>query len=197
MMDTFTMPYQKHELLQRIKLGDERAFARLFEEYFPTLVNYIYYILKDMEVSHDLAQDAFVRLWKYRKKLDPTFSPHTLLRTTAKRLALNELRSISIDKQARVYFWHKIQCVRSPVEEQFDFKEFMELAQHAVALLPKRQREVFRLSRQEGLSHEEIADLLNISKHTVNNLLVQALKTLKNALNESGVLVFLLLCCNW
>src|SRR5690606_13876833 len=142
--------------------------------------------------SQDLAQDVFVRLWKNRTKLNPGIPPRGLLMTIAKRLALNELRKVAYDRKARIHFWQKIQLARNVVDDQLHFTESMHLAQRAIDALPKRQQEVFQLSRYEGLSHEEIAETLNISKHTVNNLMVQALRTLRVALKGAWFLVFLL-----
>ncbi|WP_262246563.1 RNA polymerase sigma factor [Parapedobacter soli] len=179
-------------LLERVRRGDEEAFGQLFDRYYAAVASYTYKLVKDEQASEDIAQDVFVRLWKTRANLDPGMPPQGLLITMAKRLALNELRKVACDRKARLHFWQEIQLARNIVDDQLQFTETMQLAQRAIAALPKRQQEVFQLSRYEGLSHEEIADTLNISKHTVNNLMVQALKTLRVALKGAWFLVFLL-----
>lgn len=184
--------YDGKDLLAQIKLGDQHAFEQLFRQNFAMVTSYINQFIKDDEASQDLAQDVFVRLWKYRTNLDPTFAPHRLLKTIAKRLVLNELRSIAYGNQARAYFWNRIQILQNPVADQLHYNELLRLANQAITSLPLRQQEVFRLSREEGLSHEEIASTLRISKSTVNNLLVRAIKTVKNALKESEIPFFLL-----
>lgn len=181
--------HHNNDLLARIKLGDKQAFAQLFRQNFAMVTNYIRQFIKDDEASQDLAQDVFVKLWKYRTKLDPAFAPHGILKTISKRLVLNELRRISYSNQARIHYWNSVQVLRNTVEEQLRYEELLQLANHAITSLPHRQQEVFRLSRQEGLSHEEIASTLRISKSTVNNLLVRAIKTVKTALRESGGLL--------
>lgn len=185
---------QHHErvLLEQVRLGDEEAFGQLFDRYYAVMASYINKFVKDEQASQDLAQDVFVRLWKNRTKLNPGIPPRGLLMTIAKRLALNELRKVAYDRKARIHFWQKIQLARNVVDDQLHFTESMHLAQRAIDALPKRQQEVFQLSRYEGLSHEEIAETLNISKHTVNNLMVQALKTLRGALKGAWFLAFLL-----
>lgn len=185
---------QHHErvLLEQVRLGDEEAFGQLFDRYYTVMASYINKFVKDEQASQDLAQDVFVRLWKNRAKLDSGRPPRGLLMTIAKRLALNELRKVAYDRKARIHFWQKIQLAKNVVDDQLHFTESMHLAQRAIDALPKRQQEVFQLSRYEGLSHEEIAETLNISKHTVNNLMVQALKTLRVALKGAWFLAFLL-----
>lgn len=185
---------QHHEqlLLEQVKMGDEGAFGQLFDRYYAAVSSYVNKLVKDEQASQDLAQDVFVRLWKSRGRLDPSVSPWGLIITIAKRLALNELRKVACDKRARMHFWQKIQFAGNAIDDQLHFNETMQLAKRAIAALPKRQQEVFQLSRYEGLSHEEIADTLNISKHTVNNLMVQALKTLRVALKGAWFLIFLL-----
>ena len=70
------------------------------------------------------------------------------------------------------------------------------IAKTAIRMLPSRQQEVFLMSRDDGLSHQEIAGILNISKNTVNNLLVKAIKNVRDALKEVGVSILLVLFHN-
>lgn len=184
--------YDSVELIVQIKQSNHDAFAKFFRKNYPMVISYIYQYIKDKETSQDLAQDVFVNLWNYRAKLSPSRPPHGILKTIAKRLALNELRSIAYSNQARAYFWNRTQTLQNPVADQLHYNELLRLANQAITSLPHRQQEVFRLSREEGLSHEEIASTLRISKNTVNNLLVRAIKTVKNALKESEIPFFLL-----
>lgn len=190
--------YDSVELIVQIKQSNHDAFAKFFRKNYPMVISYIYQYIKDKETSQDLAQDVFVNLWNYRAKLSPSRPPHGILKTISKRLALNELRKISHNINARDIYWNKMQTLHNPVEDQLLYDELFELTHQAVASLPLRQQEVFRLSREQGLSHEEIANTLRISKSTVNNLLVQAIKTVKKALIESELpFVLLFLFLNW
>lgn len=196
-MPTYHPPKQEPCLLLLLKQGDERALTTLFESTFSHLVRYVFGFVKDRQVSQDIVQDAFVKLWDHRSNIDPSAEPKALLFTICRRLALNELRSIAYDQEARAHFWEKIQECRNVTQDELEYSEMEKLAKMAVSLLPPRQQEVFLMSREEGLSHQEIAGALNISKHTVNNLLVKAVKSVKSALREIGVSVVLALLCHW
>jgi len=144
-------------------------------------------------IAGDIVQNVFIALWKKREELDPRQSVKAYLFQAVRNRSLNYLRDHSretigletADKSQAESMEHT-----NPQEEA---DRRMDLLKQWISDLPERQREAFELSRFEGLDHDEIADVMNVSPNTVNNHIVAALKHLrgrydlyKKELNEIG-----------
>lgn len=174
---------------RRLAASDDGAFEELFQATHGALVRYAVSYTHDAAAARDLVQDAYVRIWERRDRLDPTRSLKALLFRTVRNLALNRVR----DRQTRrdLLDGYVPDVHREPTPDAH--AEGRELRHHLDAwidALPDRQREALRLSRFEGLSHDEIAEVMDVSPRTVNNHLVKALKFLRDctAAYEPGLL---------
>lgn len=133
---------------------------------------------QDEAAAKDVVQDCFVKLWNTRRRINPERSLKSYLYTMVRNRALNIIRN-----QADIEISHQLASEQSvddeaeiqhntPPELQDSFKQWIDQ-------LPKRQKEAFELSRFEGLDHQEISEVMNISPKTVNNHIVAALSFLK------------------
>lgn len=172
------------EWSRRIRRGDARAFEALFRELHPALVGFAATLAESREAADDLVQEAFVRVWERRARLDPARSVRALLYQTVRNLGLNRIR----DRSTRQDKLDGLAADAPPPVITPDA-----LAEAAgtgdrlrawVAALPDRQREAIRLTRFEGLSHDEAAEVMGVSPRTVNNHLVRALRTLRERLDR-------------
>jgi RNA polymerase sigma-70 factor (ECF subfamily) len=157
---------------------DERSFEKLFRQYFPPLISFSMNILRDEDDAREVVQKVFLGLWEKREELDLSSSLKSYLFTSVHNRSLNIIR----DKR-------KFQSTGIPDEEgtfdvslQIEAIELEEKIMDAIALLPEKCREVFELSRFEGLKYSEIADRLGISVKTVENQISKALKILREKL---------------
>lgn len=164
---------------RRLAASDAGAFEELFRATHGALVRYATTFTHDHATAADLVQDAYVRIWERRTDLDPHRSLKALLYRTVRNLALNRARDhqthrdLLTDYEPEVY--------REPAPDAH--AEGRELRRHLntwIEALPERQREALTLSRFEGLSHDEIAEVMDVSPRTVNNHLVKALKHLRD-----------------
>jgi RNA polymerase sigma-70 factor (family 1) len=162
-----------------IQASDERAFKALFQATHPALVRYATGFTGDEAAAADIAQDAFLKVWERRHELDPNRSVKALLYRIARNLALNHGR----DRRGRD---EKHQLIRleggsgEPLPDEFVVGRDLRARLDAwIGQLPERQREALTLSRFEGLSHDEIAEVMSVSPRTVNNHLVKALAFLR------------------
>lgn len=125
-------------------------------------------------------QDAFVKVWEKRETLDPSKSilgfMYTVVRNRALNLARDSHYTNSVDADEVI-----IEDVPSP-DEQADFAVLEEKVSEWIESLPKRRREAFKLSRFEGLTHAEIAEVMNLTPRTVNTHLMLALRDLRGKL---------------
>ncbi len=167
------------EWTRKISHSDENAFSELFYELYPRLVKCAWKYTRQESAAHDIAQEAFIRLWKMREGLDPGKSLLSYLYKIVRNRSLNYLRderdlNISLDEVSPEAL-NLYEDSTAKVEEYNTGAKVLAL----IDSLPARQREAIRLSRFEGLDHQEIAYVMQISPRTVNNHIVAALNTLK------------------
>ena len=166
------------DLVQRLKNDDPRSVSRAHHH---TLQSF--YIapfiqkLRNVETAQDLTQDAFVKIWNRRKILRPKQSFFAILAKIGVNLAQDELRK----RQVRTKYQDRVKdlaekMVATPHDDLEESQLKRKMEQVIANDLPSRCRLVFVLSRIEGYSNGEVADLLGISKKTVENQLHKALK---------------------
>ncbi|RQO74619.1 RNA polymerase sigma-70 factor [Pedobacter sp. KBW06] len=180
-------------LIEGLRNSEEPVFAVVFEKYKSKLYSFVWRFLKDSVLCEEIVQETLIILWTNRLNLDVSYPLGPYLYTIARRLTLNALRNAATAGQAREKLWLNLNEAHNETEEAILLADLQELTEQAVAKLSSQQQLIFKLSRYEGLSHEEIAEKLQLSKHTVNNHLVEALKNLRKHFKHSGVSYSILL----
>ena len=184
---------QYAEWARRLAANDATALRALFDAVYEPLWRSVMRLVGDDAAAQDLAQDAFVRIWDRRSTLDPSLSLRALLYRTVRNLALNQLR----DEQTRRHLLEDPEAVgiaarprtAASADKEMEASELAVRLRQFIAELPPRQREALRLSRFDGLSHQEIADVMGCAPRTVNNHLVRALEQLRARLSTIGTVV--------
>lgn len=170
--------------------GNTRAFELLFLNYQPKLVAFIDGFIKDTEEARDMSQDIFMRLWERRETCSEIRSFKAFLFKTAKFSIYNYYDHQLVNSKFVEQMLYTPEGTVSADESLFA-KELQKLIDHTVKNMPEQRRRVFEMSREEGLSNDEIAQLLGISKRTVENHITTALATLR----KITVLAILLFGC--
>lgn len=169
---------------QELKDSDQSAFEQIFNHFYSALLGYASRILNSREVAKDIVQEAFITLWNKRENIDPAKSVKSLLYRIVYTRCLNQIR----DKREFGYDTEQMNQVADTdtenTEPDFstDVNELGEILESVICKLPERQREAFLLSRQEGLTHDEIANIMDCRPATVNNHITSAMKNLRNHL---------------
>jgi len=132
----------------------------------------------DEAAAKDVVQDCFVKLWNTRRRINPERSLKSYLYTMVRNRALNVIRG-----QEGLEVCHQLANAQS-VDDEAEYMENSQPELHDCIMqwidqLPGRQKEAFELSRFEGLDHQEISEVMDISPKTVNNHIVAALSFLK------------------
>ncbi len=181
-------------LMLRVKRGDRAAFAELVEKYKQPVLNFIYRTLRDETEAEDLAQNVFLQVYKSRSRYRRTAKFSTWLFTIARNLCLNELRRRSRHPAESIEETHAEN--EDQPQRQYEDKSQMappekllhgELAQkieEALAELPENQRSAILLCRQDELSYEEIAEVLDCSLSATKSLIHRGRETLKEKLKR-------------
>jgi RNA polymerase sigma-70 factor (family 1) len=191
-MPTFFSPDDLADLAARVQRSDELAFRQLFDAWYGPLLRSARTLVRDEAVAEDLVQEAFVRLWDWRTRLEAETPLRAWLYRTVRNLALN-LRRDATTRQHLLSDPAALASAASPRPAPSPDANVTgdDLAARVSALvddLPPRQREALLLTRMEGMSHSEVADVMGCAPRTVNNHLVSALATLRRQLAEAGMM---------
>lgn len=170
-----------HDLVSGLRKNKRQAFRKIFDNYQSKLLFYCTAIVKEDSVAKDIVQETFIRLWINRQKLDPDQSLSGYLHTIARNLSLNHLKRAGYDQELKQQIWRAIEEDQDRIltEEIIFANECQSFVDEAVDKLPPKRKLIFQLSREKGMSHQDIATRLNISKNTVKNQMVSALKEIR------------------
>lgn len=183
-------------LLARMAAGDEAAFNELYARYAPALLRDAMRVLRSREDAEDVLQEFFSGFWLRRATLHIEGNLAAYLHTSIRYQAIHFMEK-NMRKggflQSLTDFAEMYQYI-SP-DRQMESRELQSRIDALTAKLPEKMREVFRLSRQEQLTHREIATRLHLSEETVKKQIYNALKILRQQLSDHpamGVLIAML-----
>ena len=168
------------ELLARLRHGDDDAFAAIFREHYSPLVLSAARLLGDRSLAEEVVQDVMLELWRRREELVLTGPLRAYLHQSTRNRSLNHLRHGRTVRQSEPY-------VRPPsgaphADARVTSRELQAAVAEAMAELSPPQREVFEMSRRDGLTYPEIASVLDISVKTVEARMGRALRHLRERL---------------
>lgn len=181
-------------LLARVSEGDEQAFAQLVRDYGDTIFSQSLAFVKSVPQAEELTQDIFMKVWRNRAKLTQVEHFENWLFILARNMIFD---SFKVKVSSPLEF--------TTVEGGIDFltpdlqaehRDTYQLLLRGIEALPEKRQQVFRMSRLEGMSHEQIAEALGIHKVTVAQYIVKSLSFLKSYLEEhtsDTILVIILL----
>lgn len=189
---TFNLANEK-ELLFAIAKGNEQAFKVLFDGFWNLVYTNTLTLVRSVQLAEDLSQEVFFKVWQHREKLTNVDNFKKYLYTITRNTVISEFRKkiIAFTENAPedIVDTYKIPAI------DIELKETYNLILDGIESLPAKQKNIFRMSRFEYLSHEEIAQKMNISKETVKWHIVTSLNFLKKYLHErnASILTFLIL----
>jgi len=174
---------QLKNLSRRLSEGYEEAWEQIYLSLSDPLVDFLNQILHSTDDSFDVAQEIFISLWQNHDKIDPDKNIKGYLYAMAKGFAYNFLR----DKKKESGFTSLSEMVEPSIldfapDDMIIAEEAKELIHMALETMPKQRKRIFEMSRFEGLSNDEIATKLNITKRTVVNQITSTLKELRELL---------------
>ncbi len=171
------------ELIQQVAQGDENAFEQLVKKYEHAVFNIIYRHIGNYTDVEDLAQEVFIKVWRHAK----SFRGESKFSTWLYRIVVNHcLNYRSKHKQTPVSLDEMVEKEKIPesliVEVDFERRQKAKIVRRAVDELPERQRIALILSKFEGKSYKEIAQIMGVSLSEVESLIFRAKETLKKKL---------------
>lgn len=179
------------ELIQRIKADDKDALTILYDSFCKPLLVFSYNLLKDRELCEEIVQDVFIDIWNRRFELEIKVSLQSYLYASVRYKIFAEFRK---DKAVRVELYDDInsRLQYSTPETRMIHQELEEQVRQIIESLPDKCQLVFNMSRNEELTHKEIAERLDISVRTVEAHITNALKLLRNSLGHALTIEFII-----
>lgn len=170
---------------QRIREGDVKAFEKLFREYYAPLCHYAARFVKDIDAAEEIVQDFFYNYWKNRETMTIRISVKSYLYRSVHNNALKYLEQLAVRKRyAETIQSSSSEMELSSLSEELDARELGRIIDSALMELPDRSRQIFRMSRFDGMKYQEIADKLSISVKTVESNMGKALHILREKLKQ-------------
>ncbi len=175
------MQFSDQAVINALKEGNTGVFEQLFKHYYDPLCRFAATMLPATEDAEGIVQELFLHLWEKRSQLFITSSLKSYLYRSTRNKCLNHLKHLKVrDKYLQEKLYVQSEAVEMPEESENLEGQIYQ----AIASLPNRCREIFELSRFEGLKYREIAEVLEISPKTVEVQMGKALKVLREKLKS-------------
>lgn len=181
------------ELLRQLIAGDAESFRKIYEFYQGNIFLFALRLTKLKSEAEEVVQEVFVRLWEKRENIKVEKNFNAYLLTITRNLVLDRLKKAAYDETIQQKIYQNMQALQNTTVDVLIEKELTRLHQQAIDRLSPQKKIVFRLSREEELTYEEIAERLGISKNTVRNQMADSLKSIREYLVGHPDIAFILL----
>ncbi|SDL03226.1 RNA polymerase sigma-70 factor, ECF subfamily [Pedobacter sp. ok626] len=173
--------FNETQLITRLNDGDESAFVKLFEAYSPVLMSFMSKLNIEAEDINDSIQQTFLKIWEHRAKLDPNVPLKNYIITVAKNDLYNTIKKNIVAKKH-----NDLLIAQEPQIFEHPSSDLTKVLNEILDSLPEKRAKVFKMSRIQGYSNNEIAQELGISKSTVENHINNSSSVVKKLLRNFG-----------
>jgi RNA polymerase sigma-70 factor (ECF subfamily) len=188
-MSAYT-PLTDEQLVALLKKGDQLAFTEIYNRYAPKLAGFAASKLYNIDDARDILHDIFVKLWEGREHLYITATLQSYLFAIVRHRIIDKIRKNITREEYTTAVQSFSDAHTENATQQLEAKDLQQGIQKSLDELPPRVREIYKLSREQGLSNGEIAEKLQLSEQTVKNQLSTALKHLRKSLTGFAAVAF-------
>lgn len=186
--------HTEKDLLMKIAEGHENAFRTLFEQYYEQLYNYIFGFIKSKQVTEELVMDVFLKIWLGKELIPQIEKFDAFLFRVAHNKSIDFLRSVARDPKFKDLLWENIQLANNvQSDSSILMHEYEVKLREAVSLLSPQRKKVYQMSREQDMTHDQIAAQLHLSKNTINNHIVEAQRFIRTYLSKNFDIAFLII----
>ncbi len=171
--------------MHQIAAGNEKAFRILYDAWVNRLAAYVFKLSKSQSVTEEIVQEVFLKIWIKRAVLIKASNPEAFIFSIARNRTIDYLRSLARDTNLVTVLSARLQQQPHEADLKLGEKELSRLVHEALQQLGDQKRLIYHLSRNEGLSHDEIAQQLQLSKSTIKNHLSETLKHIRQHLEHN------------
>lgn len=176
-------------LLKKISDGNAAAFSKMFSLYRAKVFTFVDSFIHSKADAEEIVQETFLAIWQNRDKLLKVEHPRNYIYTIARNKTYDYLAKISRSEQAIHNAWINTLDSLNNVEDKINLKESSKLVETILQTLSAQKQEIFNMSRHQYMSHEEIAEVMGLSKSRVKNVIVEVLKHLKYYMSKHNIVV--------
>jgi RNA polymerase sigma-70 factor (family 1) len=162
--------------------GNESAFRQIYDRYWHSIYKVARRYTKSPALAEDIVQEVFSTLWDKRTEFTAVNHLEAYLVTIARNLTYKTMRRLAFEETQKNKFLSSQEFTDNTFEDHLLEKQYEQLVEQAVSLLPSQQKTVFHMARVDGLSHDDIARQLNISRLTVKTHMAKALQFIRHYL---------------
>ena len=174
-----TRNYSDQLLVSELKNHNEKAFRSLFDLYYQDIYGYSMSLLKSKELAEENVQDVFLKVWLHRENLNLEQSFKSYLFTIARNQAFNLLNEATNDAILKEEIFYESQKSYDQGDYSIREADCKKLKKQAIKQLPPKRKKIFKMSRKEGKTYEEISQELGISVNTVKSQMSKALESIR------------------
>jgi RNA polymerase sigma-70 factor (ECF subfamily) len=179
------------ELMLRVREGDSACFALLLDRHRTPVIHFLYRMVQNQAIAEELAQEAFLRVYRSRATYEPTAKFTTWLFRIATHLALNWIRDSknekgqeSLDQELIEGAARQVEDHRPTVEHRLLRAAEMAEIREAIEALPAKQRAAVLMHKYDELDYAQISRVLDCSESAIKSLLFRAYETLRSRLSH-------------
>jgi RNA polymerase sigma-70 factor (family 1) len=187
--------FEMSSIVDAIRDGDMAAFRQLYEAFHVQLYAFSLKFLKSPELSEEIVHDVFLKVWEKRAALDSSKNIQAYLFTICKNTILNTLEKAAHDTRLQQQIAHYLPTFDPEID--LETTDDSEMLWEAIRQLPTQRQQIFRLAKLEELSYEEIAQRMGITKGTVSDHLVKAMRSVRAYMYAKSGVVSVLLGWIW
>ena len=169
------------ELLKRLSEGDQNAFAAIFSKYYKGLVMYCNSFITDIDECEDIVQNIFVELWESRRRLNIASLRNYLLRCV-RNDSYDAIKHKKIVETYSARFLIEFNPYSNSLDNYLMYNELKGLVQMILDQLDPKAVEAFKMSRWDGRKYDEIAQIMNVSRRTIEVRVTRVVKELRERL---------------
>jgi RNA polymerase sigma-70 factor (ECF subfamily) len=183
--------YDMRECFQNLAKGDASAFETIFELYKKRVFGVALKMLKSETEAEEIVQEVFLSIWLAKSNLSHINDPEAYLFTITYHTIYIRLKKASRNQELLNTIIHHLTQIQNTTDETIAAHETGKLINEAIQQLPPQQRAVYELNKEEGLSYDEIAERMHLSRNTVRNHLAEAMKTIRAFLKKAAIMLFM------
>ncbi|MCY1721812.1 RNA polymerase sigma-70 factor [Prolixibacteraceae bacterium Z1-6] len=178
---------QSHnDIIVRLKNNEIKAFDDIYHKYCNRLYGFVLKLIKQESDAEEIVQEVFVKIWASRQKIDENASFESFLFTIAYNNTISLLRKRVNEKKYLDYLQNlQIEIKSDTIIDDLHFKDLDNQYRELINQLTPRQKEIYLLSRENGLTYKEIAEKLDISSNTVEIHISKAIQFIKSRIGKA------------
>lgn len=169
----------------------EILFSDIFRQHEHTLHCLALRLTKSEQTASDIIQEVFLKLWEQRENISDIHNMEAWLYRLTENKVIDFLRKAAADDRLKEKIWADLQQILNETELHIAAREYNQIIQKAINELPPQRRLIYQLNKEEGLGYQQIADELQISRHTVKNQLFTAIQSVRRFITKSSKFFFL------